>query len=196
MPKTGKGVVAMLQSWGYESPEEASKCAIAGIARGTLKVKTFDMMARPLNPRLLSSQVDFDAKLDSVAWQGKCYYCKYEVETTLRAVLDQPDSGNDYEDGSLGGGVVCTNDTCGARSYLSCMCRKEPKATCGKHHNHCSECRGFGMCLMDVREAHCNVCGKHYYQSLGCHTCQDREEEYHFLQRGGAEDEEQQCSIM
>jgi hypothetical protein len=38
VPKTVKGVQNMIESWGYEDPDGASRCALAGVARGTLKV--------------------------------------------------------------------------------------------------------------------------------------------------------------
>ncbi|EKX53520.1 hypothetical protein GUITHDRAFT_101220 [Guillardia theta CCMP2712] len=139
VPRTRKGVIAMIQSWGYENVEEASKCAIGGLARGALKI-------------------DFNAKLDSIAWKGVCEYCQHPLQTTLRALLDQPDSGIDYEEGSPGAAIVCPNASCGERYYLTCMCANDAYPTLGKYHKHCRECPGFGMCMPDCRFSHCNVC--------------------------------------
>jgi hypothetical protein len=38
VPKTLQGVKDMVQAWGYEGPDSASKCALAGLARGVLQV--------------------------------------------------------------------------------------------------------------------------------------------------------------
>eukprot|EP00960_Hanusia_phi_P002851 84699-Hanusia_phi.AAC.1 len=129
-------------------------------------------------------QVDFDAKLDAVVWKGTCETCGKEAQATLRALLDQADNGHDYEEGSPRGGIVCTNQECGERWYLTNMCYKDPYLTCGKYHNHCSLCKGFGLCLADYRTAHCTVCGQHYFRGISgfsCQVCRGRREEEYIL---------------
>ena len=36
------------------------------------------------------------------------------------------------------------------------MCEGEPRFDDGKFHNHCTKCPGFGMCIDDYREVHCD----------------------------------------
>ncbi|EKX46431.1 hypothetical protein GUITHDRAFT_107635 [Guillardia theta CCMP2712] len=112
--------------------------------------------------RTPSKQIDFNAKLDSIAWKGECEYCQHPLQTTLRALFDQPDSGIDYEEGSPGAAIVCPNASCGERYYLTCMCANDAYPTLGKYHKHCRECPGFGMCMPDCRFSHCNVCDDHW----------------------------------
>ena len=54
------------------------------------------------------------------------------------------------------------------------MCSGKPSFDSGKFHNHCTECKGFGQCIGDYREAHCNKCNKHWFTgSMGepCYNC-------------------------
>ena len=52
------------------------------------------------------------------------------------------------------------------RIVLTRMCFGEPQPDCGKFHNHCVLCPGFGMCIDDYRYAHCNSCGDHFRAGL------------------------------
>eukprot|EP00960_Hanusia_phi_P077253 768670-Hanusia_phi.AAC.6 len=179
VPKSRKGVIAMIQSWGYENPENASLCAIAGLARGSLQVRKLLFCVWRRLIVLATTQVDFEAKLDGVAWKGHCGHCGQPTQVQLRALLDQPDSGHDYEEGSPHAAVVCNNENCGERDYLTSMCSKNPIVSSGKYHKHCTQCKGFGQCIGDYRESHCNDCGKHYFRGLTgfpCENCENSRE--------------------
>jgi len=53
-----------------------------------------------------------------------------------------------------------------SKIVLTRMCFGEPQPDCGKFHNHCVLCPGFGMCIDDYRYAHCNSCGDHFRAGL------------------------------
>lgn len=116
--------------------------------------------------------------------------CGHTIEATLGDLLRQPDyGGNDYESGLQDATVRCkelveeededgntVQTMCGdleeedGRTYVSEICQGQFRFDCGKFHNHCTKCPGFGMCIGDYREAHCNKCKKHYYAG-GYGTC-------------------------
>jgi len=116
--------------------------------------------------------------------------CGHTIEATLGDLLRQPDyGGDDYEDGLQNATVVCkelieeededgkpVQTMCGdleeeaGRTYVTSICQGDPTFDSGKFHNHCTKCPGFGMCIGDYREAHCNKCKKHYYAG-GYGTC-------------------------
>ena len=51
-------------------------------------------------------------------------------------------------DGGPGGAVQC-EECCGL--YVTDLCGGRPRFDCGKGHNHCVECPGFGECIGDIR---------------------------------------------
>ena len=57
------------------------------------------------------------------------------------------------------------------RTYVTRVCEGRPHFDSGKFHNHCTECPGFGICIGDYREAHCDECGKHYFAGLQGFPC-------------------------
>ena len=81
------------------------------------------------------------------------------------------------------------------------MCEGEPRFDSGKFHNHCVECPGFGMCIYDYREAHCDRwllfcmlmtelssqcffrCGHHYFAGntgFSCSNCKRKRRQARF----------------
>lgn len=118
-------------------------------------------------------------ELNQVIWSGEIdYLCGHTITATLGDLLMQPDyGGNDYEDGSYNATVVCKE--CEEdpeveeehKTYITGICRGQPEFSDGKFHNHCNKCPGFGMCIGDYREAHCNKCKKHYFRGLQGFSC-------------------------
>ena len=115
----------------------------------------------------------------TVVGRVSCENCSAKISVTVGDVADQDHVGNDYEDGSQGGGVQCPDESCGWRAYLTSLCAGKPDVDCGKFHNHCTECKGYGVCVGDYRTAHCEGCGKHYFCGLsgfGCPKCDDADD--------------------
>ena len=80
--------------------------------------------------------------------------CGHTIEATLGDLLEQPDyAGLDYEDGSMEATVVCTecDEDEQMRTYVTGICEGKPSFDCGKFHNHCRQCPGFGSCIHDYR---------------------------------------------
>jgi len=149
-----------------KSPEygesEVSKCVRAAIQRGHIALKGEDK--EELN------QVIFKDNFPD-------YYCGHSKDVKLCDVLYQPDyGGDDYEDGLLNATVRCEEPACkgneaeGGRMYLTDICTGRPSQDSGKFHNHCQECPGFGVCIGDYREAHCEKCNGHYFAG-SCYKC-------------------------
>ena len=104
-----------------------------------------------------------------------CENCGEDIKVTVDDLASQSNSGGDYEDGSMGGGVVCRETDCGWQGYLTGLCQGKLEVDCGKFHNHCTECKGYGSCMGDYRMAHCDGCNKHYFCGLsgfGCPKCE------------------------
>jgi hypothetical protein len=97
--------------------------------------------------------------------------CKHTIPATLGDLLRQPDYGGDDYPGSSKATVLCK--ICEenpevewgekGRIYVADICSGQPRFDEGKFHNHCTKCPGFGMCIGDYREAHCDNCNKHYF---------------------------------
>ena len=97
--------------------------------------------------------------------------CGHTINVTLGDLLGQPDyGGDDYESGLQNATVKCkelveeededgnTVETmCGdleeedGRTYVSEICQGNYRFDCGKFHNHCTKCPGFGTCIGDYR---------------------------------------------
>jgi len=162
-----------LDALGVEPLNQVSKCVRAAIQRGIIELKGEDK-----------------AELDQVIYKGEFpdWFCEHPVEVKLKDVLFQSDyGGNDYEDMD-NCTIVCEHPECveggereksgeNGRMYLTGLCEGNPTPDCGKFHNHCTECRGFGQCIHDYRETHCHDCGRHYfggfYESYDC-PCKNR----------------------
>merc|ERR1711939_846059 len=88
----------------------------------------------------------------------------------IKHVLYQKDyAGLDYEDGGQDAAVQCGDD-CGGL-YITQICSGSPRFDSGKFHNHCTQCPGFGECLGDYREAHCDNCGGHWFSGMSGFPC-------------------------
>jgi hypothetical protein len=154
--KTSRGMTAdqvhaALKSAGYSNPEHtASACSKKAIQKGYISLQ---------------------GGLDKTVFKGSCQNCGEDVSCTLRGILEQPDyAGCDYEDGGTSGAVQCEGEECSGM-YLTRMCEGKLELDSGKFHNHCTQCKGFGKCIGDYREAHCQDCGKHYFTGLSGFAC-------------------------
>jgi len=137
-----------------------SKCVRAAIQQGFIELKGEDK--RELNQ--IIAKIKFT--------DG----CGHKKDVRLCDVLYQPDyGGHDYEVGLQDATVICEEPGCQDdgdgfnRVYLAEICTGEPGPNCGKFFNHCGKCPGFGYCIGDYREAHCNKCNDHFYAV--CNTC-------------------------
>lgn len=155
--RTLKSVDAQLAGLGLQ-PELLSACAKAGIARGYLPLHGAE-------------------SLDEVVFESECEECGAPAKATLRQCLQQPDQDTSYDEEEAA--IICTSESCGARRTLSGMCDGRMEMTCGKFHNHCRLCKGFGRCIGDVRNAHCLRCNAHFFIGSGgsfpCERCGHRE---------------------
>ena len=62
----------------------------------------------------------------------------------------------------------------GGGQYVTGMCSGEMRVDSGKAHNHCMMCKDYGMCIGDIREAHCPECAAHYFagrEGFCCTEC-------------------------
>ena len=116
----------------------ASRCVKAAIMKGHIQI----------------SGEAGDLEQVVVEQEGECGHL---MKATLGDLLKQPDyAGLDYEDGLQDATVICQEEGCEeGRTYVTGMCEGNPSFDCGKFHNHCTECPGFGQCIHDYREAHC-----------------------------------------
>jgi len=132
--------------------ERISKCVRAAIQKGHIELKGEDK--EELN------QVIFQCTFEDG--------CGHSKDVKLCDVLYQPDyAGTDYEDGLQDATVICEEPGCDeGRMYLTRICTGNPSPDSGKFHNHCEKCPGFGVCIGDYREAHCNRCKKHYFRGF------------------------------
>jgi len=156
-----------------------SKCVRAAIQRGYIELKGEDK-----------------EELNQVVSQCEFECCGHSKDVKLCDVLYQPDHGGDYEDGSENATVVCEEPDCDeGRTYLTNICTGRPSEDSGKFHNHCHACPGFGVCINDYREAHCNKCNKHYFAGLMGHKC-PCQERGGFGEDSDEDDSDQGCIIM
>lgn len=119
---------------------------------------------------------------------------------SVRQLMVQPDCGDDYEDGDTNGAAKCAAEGCFGSWYVTHMCYGNPELDSGKFHNHCTQCRGNGRCIGDIRESHCPDCGKHYFAgtmgTFPCHHCERRGYGGGRRYGGGDYGMEGDCSIM
>ncbi|XP_071956701.1 uncharacterized protein [Antedon mediterranea] len=137
-----------LEREGVNDTERVSKCLRAGIQKGYVGISG-------------------DSPLDNVFAEGQCSACGNDIKATIRDLLYQPDyAGLDYEEGGLEATVKCPDGDCGVGVYVTRICSGSHEMDCGKFHNHCTACPGFGKCIGDYREEHCTSCGKHFFAGL------------------------------
>ena len=107
----------------------------------------------------------------------QCEICELKYDAILRDLLNQPDyAGLDYEDDSRNATVRCPGEGCTSGVYVTAMCEGKPIQDCGKFHNHCTDCKGYGKCIYDYRNAHCFDCNSHYFAgcvvAFDCQNCE------------------------
>ena len=119
--------------------EDASLCVKAAIMKGHI--------------RITGEAGDLEVVVHSE--EGECGHL---IRATLGDLLKQPDyAGLDYGDGLQDATVICQEEGCEeGRTYVTGICEGRPRFDCGKFHNHCTECPGFGQCIHDYRNAHCD----------------------------------------
>jgi len=166
-------VKQLLQGMGITNLEDKNLCTMAAIQKGFIQVE-----GKPED-------------LDMVVFEAKGE-CGHMFKPTLKQLLEQPDySGTDYEDGAESATVKCPEnpEECSGQ-YATNLCIGRPELDCGKFHNHCRGCPGFGRCLNDYRSSCYNKHGVHtnkvYFVGLSCNNWTDSEDE----------EEERDCSIM
>jgi len=150
----------MLEGLGV-NPKTASLCTKAAIMKGHIKI----------------TGEAGDLEQSVVEQEGEC---GHTIIATLGDLLKQPDyAGLDYEDGCENATVTCKECDEG-RTYVTSVCEGNPSFDSGKFHNHCHECPGFGQCIGDYREAHCDRCGKHYFRGMinvyKCDNCKRKKQ--------------------
>ena len=153
-----------LLALGIEPDKENGNCARAAIYRGKIK--------------LTGNQSD----LDQVILSGTVE-CGHTCTATLRDLLEQPDCPGIDVDGCYAT-VVCDQNNeigqCGMRTYVTRICSGKPSfdSGMGKFHNHCTKCDkngGYGRCIGDWRNEHCDNCGDHFFAgSSGLFRCDCR----------------------
>jgi hypothetical protein len=175
-----KGVDSRLEALHVEKINSVSKCLRKGIQLGHIDLSG-------------------DDPLSNVVLDGKCCCCDAPLRATVKELLYQPDyAGLDYEDGGDSAPVQCTK--CQNGNYVTHLCHGKPEFDSGKFHNHCTRCPGFGQCIGDYRESHCENCGKHFFQGLSGFSCPNCSRRRGFF--GGDADEsddsdrEEGCCVM
>jgi len=165
--KTGKGrmqlktVDKLLENLKVKNVGRVSRCLKGAIGKGFINM-------------------DVDDPLDQVIYQSTCPNCSNKdiITVTVRQLLYQDDfPGLDYEEGGQGASIKCKN--CDNGIYVTSLCEGAFQFDSGKFHNHCKTCKGFGKCIHDYRNTHCDNCGKHYFaglQGLPC-DCQRGDDE-------------------
>ena len=127
------------------STKYASLCLKSAIQKGLIKIKGENK----------------EEDLAMVVHSEKHDSCGHTINATLGDLLMQPDyAGTDYEDGSMEATVVCKEceedeekeEGEESRTYVTGLCEGRPSFDCGKFHNHCCACPGFGMCIHDYRQ--------------------------------------------
>ena len=131
------------------NPKNASRCIKAAIMKGHIDIK------------------GEEGELDMVVHE-EMGQCGHMIQAKLGDLLQQPDYvGLFYEDGCENATVICTESECDeGRTYVTELCKGEGNFNDGKQHNHCTGCPGFGSCIGDYRERHCDSCGKHSFIGL------------------------------
>jgi len=122
------------------------------------------------------------AELDRVIHEEACLLCSEKVKFTIRDCLSQEDYGGSSV--GVGGPARCTSggvNNCsgvehnhGVGYFLSGLCQSRGhfRLDTGKFHNHCMQCPGFGKCIGDYRQGHCDECNTHFFVGyIGKYHC-------------------------
>ena len=154
------------------SADKASRCVKAAIQKGFIKITGKDK--KELKQVVLSEK----------------WVCDHVLKATLEDLLEQSDyAGTCNEENAP---IRCKRKKCleedegnfECRAYVTGICEGKPSFDYGKSHNHCWKCPGFGQCIGDYREVHCDGCGKHYfggsYEAYYCSCKKGREEKKEF----------------
>ncbi|XP_055327970.1 uncharacterized protein LOC129581104 [Paramacrobiotus metropolitanus] len=146
-------VTKKLQQAGVEDLDTVSHCVRVGIARHFIKLES----AADLDAVLVSTVCDEVFGTD----------CKTKIDVTLKMVLRQKDNGSDEYYGGDDYAVRCS--ACNQGYYVNELCAGQPGFCDGKFMHHCVQCK---KCVGDVRNDHCDECGKHYFAgSMGNFSC-------------------------
>ena len=133
------------------SADKASRCVKAAIQKGFIKITGKDK--KELKQVVLSEK----------------WVCDHILKATLEDLLEQSDyAGSCNEENAP---IRCKRKKCleedegnfECRAYVTGICEGKPTFDTGRAHNHCVQCPGFGQCIWDYREVHCDGCGKHYF---------------------------------
>ena len=138
---TAKMVHKMLKDAGIAEPEEVNPCLKKGIQQQFYTINGKESLKEEVGTM-------------------RCHFCSSFVMIRLKDCLYQDANGADYAAGSEEGAIKCTH--CKSQQYITKLCEGYPRLDSGKYHNHCTDCRGFGKCIDDVRYAHCEDCNKHF----------------------------------
>jgi len=141
------------------NPNRCSRCALAGIMVGAIKI------------------TGKKEELQQVIFEGSGEVCECKIPATLGQVLRQGDYGGDqYElEDSKKAKVHCKPCRRARRDgfthfyFAADLCRGDPGLNSGKWMNHCRDCPDYGVCLGDYRDTHCDECGGHGWRGR-CHT--------------------------
>ncbi|KAI6646696.1 hypothetical protein LOD99_12817 [Oopsacas minuta] len=136
---------------GVRDVDDVCLCLKAALRKGYYSLKG----KNPLNQVILTQfcpictkDDPIIVKLDDVLYQSNRgnFYCGFESE------------------------VECTG--CETQLAVKGICRGCPVLNSGKQYNHCEMCPGFGKCIGDYRNSHCDSCDRHYFAGcLGEYTC-------------------------
>eukprot|EP01129_Flabellula_baltica_P015079 TRINITY_DN7450_c0_g1_i1.p1 TRINITY_DN7450_c0_g1~~TRINITY_DN7450_c0_g1_i1.p1 ORF type:complete len:268 (+),score=57.36 TRINITY_DN7450_c0_g1_i1:38-841(+) len=157
-------VHTLLKDCGIDEPEDVNLCLKAGIARRYVRISD-------------------SASLDAVFYRGPCWRCRAEVTVSVREILYQ----KDYPGITILEDAVVSCARCFGIIYVTRICEGKPQLDSGEHHNHCTECDGFGVCIGDWKTRHCWGCGEHYFYNFGENECECEKDDA-FYQR--------QCDVM
>jgi len=152
-----KAVNTKLKKLGLQ-PKQVSGCIKAAMAQGHIL-----LTGEPSDLEQLIIEDEFDG---------------HEFKVHLKDILNQPDYGDDYDDGSESAPAVCSccneedeDFNYKTHAYVTNICYGNPTLDSGKSHNHCNKCDGFGKCIGDYREAHCSKCKGHDFSGLSGFSC-------------------------
>ena len=146
--------LAVSAGWKTFIVDEVSLCVKAAIMKGLIKITGEDKN-----------------ELSQIVHSETWWLCGHHIDARLGDLLKQPDyAGTDFLHGGEDATVFCKEPGCEeknvrgeGRVYVTGICEGKPTFDTGKAHNHCVQCPGFGQCIWDYREVHCDGCGKHYF---------------------------------
>eukprot|EP00088_Acartia_fossae_P026960 TRINITY_DN2774_c0_g1_i1.p1 TRINITY_DN2774_c0_g1~~TRINITY_DN2774_c0_g1_i1.p1 ORF type:complete len:281 (-),score=67.88 TRINITY_DN2774_c0_g1_i1:749-1591(-) len=131
-------VFQRLRELGLTDFSRTSRCALAGIMQGYIKI--------PEEATDLDVVIFKDIKV-----------CPNKSTATLRELLEQLDNPEVDDEAS----ISCGTEDCECYNFMTDMCTGRPYMSSSKGHNHCGRCPGFGRCLGDYRMSCYNSRGQH-----------------------------------